>query len=199
LDVTAVENGELLVETALTGDFDLILSDIQMPKMDGVAAIALLRAAGIDTPCVALTANTMTHEVQSYLAAGFATHLAKPVDRNKFAAVLSHFLGGKHHRQQLQLPTAELEAMTARFVQTLPGQMAELQQNCLQADWSAARYQAHALKGTAALFGLTDLSLLASELEQQLLQSGTVQPEIKTTVQQLCQRLQDQSNHLVMS
>lgn len=199
LEVTAVENGELLVETALTGDFDLILSDIQMPKMDGVAAIALLRAAGIDTPCVALTANTMIHEVQSYLAAGFATHLAKPVDRNKFAAVLSHFLGGKHHRQQLQLPAAELEAMTARFVQTLPGQMAELQQNCLQADWSAARYQAHALKGTAALFGLTDLSLLASELEQQLLQSGAVQPEIKTAVQQLCQRLQEQSNQLALS
>lgn len=199
LEVTAVENGELLVETALTGDFDLILSDIQMPKMDGIAAIALLRAAGIDTPCVALTANTMTHEVQTYLAAGFATHLAKPVDRNKFAAVLNHFLGSKHHRQQLQLPAAELEAMTTRFVQTLPGQMAELQQNCLQADWSAARYQAHALKGTAALFGFTDLSLLASELEQQLLQSDAVQPEIKTTVQQLCQRLQDQSNQLAIS
>lgn len=198
LEVTAVENGELLVETALTEDFDLILSDIQMPKMDGIAAIALLRAAGIDTPCVALTANTMTHEVQSYLAAGFATHLAKPVDRNKFAAVLSHFLGHKHHRQQLQLPAAELEAMTARFVQTLPGQMAELQHNCLQADWSAARYQAHALKGTSALFGFTDLSLLASELEQQLLQSGTVEPETKTRVQQLCQQLQDQSNQLAI-
>jgi len=196
LEVTAVENGQLLVETALTGDFDLILSDIQMPKMDGVAAITLLRAAGIDTPCVALTANTMTHEVQSYLAAGFVTHLAKPVDRHKFAAVLTHFLGGKHHRQQLQLPAAELEAMTARFVQTLPGQMAELQQNCLQADWSAARYQAHALKGTAALFGLTDLSLLASELEQQLLHSGTVPADTKITVQQLCQRLQEQSKQL---
>jgi HPt (histidine-containing phosphotransfer) domain-containing protein len=147
---------------------------------------------------VALTANTMTHEVQTYLAAGFATHLAKPVDRNKFAAVLTHFLGSKHHRQQLQLPAAELEAMTARFVQTLPGQMAELEQNCQQSDWSAARYQAHALKGTAALFGLTDLSLLASELEQQLLHSETIQPETKTTVQQLCQRLQDQSKQLAV-
>ncbi|MBU1436897.1 MAG: response regulator [Gammaproteobacteria bacterium] len=197
LEVTAVNNGQSLVETALTGDFDLILSDIQMPKMDGVAAIALLRAAGIDTPCVALTANTMLHEVQTYLAAGFATHLAKPVDRHKFAAVLHHFLGGQPFRQQLQLPTAELEAMTARFVQTLPGQMAELQQNCLHADWSAARYQAHALKGTAALFGLTDLSLLASELEQQLLQTEPVQAETKNTVQQLCQRLTEQSTHLI--
>jgi signal transduction histidine kinase/HPt (histidine-containing phosphotransfer) domain-containing protein len=198
LDVTAVENGEQLVEKALTDDFDLILSDIQMPKMDGVKAIALLRAAGIDTPCVALTANTMTHEVQSYLAAGFATHLAKPVERDKFAAVLNHFLGGKHYRQQLQLPAAELDAMTARFVQTLPSQMAELQQHCLEADWSAARYQAHAIKGTAALFGLTDLSLLASELEQQLLHSGPVPEETKDSVQQLCQQLQEQSKQLTV-
>ncbi len=197
LEVTAVENGQQLVETALTGDFDLILSDIQMPKMDGIAAIALLRAAGIDTPCVALTANTMTHEVQTYLAAGFATHLAKPVDRNKFAAVLNHFLGGQHHRQQLQLPKAELAAMTRRFVQTLPEQMAALSKNCQQADWPAARYQAHALKGTAALFGLTDLSLLASELEQQLLLDDDLHPPTKTSVQQLCLRLQEQSQQLV--
>ena len=194
LEVTAVENGQLLVEAALTGDFDLILSDIQMPKMDGVAAIALLRAAGVDTPCVALTANTMTHEVQSYLAAGFATHLAKPVDRHKFAAVLSHFLGDKHQRPQLQLPPDELQAMTTRFVLTLPGQMQELQLHCQHANWPAARYQAHALKGTAALFGLTDLSLLAGELEHQLNQGTTPHPA--THISQLCQRLSEQSRQL---
>ena len=196
LDVLAVENGEQLVEAALTADFDLVLSDIQMPKMDGVAAITLLRAAGIDTPCVALTANTMNHEVQSYLAAGFVSHLAKPVDRYKFAAVLNHFLAGTHLQQQLQLPAAELLAMTSRFVQALPAQMDELQQHCSEADWPAARYQAHAIKGTAALFGFTDLSLLAAELEQQLKQPTTTQqPEVL----QLCQRMQQQSQQLCLS
>lgn len=196
LDVTAVENGEQLVEAALTADFDLVLSDIQMPKMDGVTAITLLRGAGIDTPCVALTANTMTHEVQSYLAAGFVSHLAKPVDRYKFAAVLNHFLAGTHLQQQLQLPEAELQAMTSRFVLALPAQMDELQQHCSASDWPAARYQAHAIKGTAALFGFTDLSLLAAELEQQLKQPATSQQH---EVLQLCQRMQQQSAQLCLS
>ncbi|MCT6699816.1 response regulator [Rheinheimera sp. 4Y26] len=193
IEVLAVENGEQLVEAALMDDFDLVLSDIQMPKMDGVAAIKLLRAAGIDTPCVALTANTMTHEVQSYLAAGFVSHLAKPVDRYKFAAVLNHFLAGRHHQQQLQLPEAELRAMTDRFVQALPAQITELCQHCQQADWPAARYQAHAIKGTAALFGFTELSLLAAELEQQLKQqSGCASAQVL----QLCKQLQQQSTAL---
>ena len=89
-------------------DFELIFSDIQMPKMDGISAIALLKAAGVDTPCVALTANTMAHEVQRYLAAGFISHLAKPVDRSQFAAVLQQFFPNLPAKPQLQLPAAEL-------------------------------------------------------------------------------------------
>ncbi|MFY8089537.1 MAG: methylmalonyl-CoA mutase family protein, partial [Rubrivivax sp.] len=55
--LTMVGNGELAVQEALSGDFALVLMDIQMPVMDGITAIALLRDAGYGGPIVALTAN----------------------------------------------------------------------------------------------------------------------------------------------
>lgn len=166
LEVVAVENGEQLVETAMRDDFELIFSDIQMPKMDGISAIVLLKAAGVDTPCVALTANTMAHEVQRYLAAGFISHLAKPVDRSQFAALLQQFFPNLPAKPQLQLPAAELAAMTQRFVSTLPQLQQQLQHLMQQQDVAAIRYQSHAIKGTAALFGLTELARQAAAVEQ---------------------------------
>jgi signal transduction histidine kinase/ActR/RegA family two-component response regulator len=80
-----VENGRLAVEAWAREPFDLILMDIQMPEMDGVAATQEIRRreaqAGLErTPIVALSANVMKHQVAEYLAAGMDAHLAKPID-----------------------------------------------------------------------------------------------------------------------
>lgn len=171
LEVVAVENGKMLVETAMQADFELILSDIQMPIMDGVSAIALIKAAGVDTPCVALTANNMTHEIQSYLAAGFVSHLAKPVDRSQFASLLQSFFPNLPSKPELQLPAAELTAMTERFIQTLPQLYQQLAQAMDNHDVASIRYESHAIKGTAALFGLSQLASAAGQLEALTLQS----------------------------
>lgn len=200
LEVVAVENGEQLVQTAMCEDFELIFSDIQMPKMDGISAIALLKAAGVDTPCVALTANTMSHEVQTYLAAGFVCHLAKPVNRGQFAAVLQQFFPNLPTKPQLQLPASELAAMTKRFVLTLGEQQQQLQQLLQQQDAAGIRYQAHAIKGTAALFGLTDLATKAAAVEQSLLTNADTPDwrqlelqwkQLAETMQQLAQSAEE--------
>ena len=65
--------------------WDLVLMDIQMPVLDGVAAARAIRAreaaTGRDrTPIVALSANAMSHQVASYLEAGMDGHLAKPIE-----------------------------------------------------------------------------------------------------------------------
>jgi signal transduction histidine kinase/CheY-like chemotaxis protein len=81
-DLTIVDNGQAAVEAARAGAFDLILMDIQMPVMDGLEAMALIRRAeqgsGVRTPIICLTANTGESETQACLAAGGDLHVSKP-------------------------------------------------------------------------------------------------------------------------
>jgi two-component system, sensor histidine kinase len=95
-----VDNGALAVGAWAEAPFDLILMDIQMPVMDGVAATREIRrreaeAGGVRTPIVALSANAMKHQVTEYLAAGMDAHLGKPIQIDKLYATLAAVLTGQ--------------------------------------------------------------------------------------------------------
>ncbi len=97
IEPVVVDNGRDAVQAWVDGDFDLILMDIQMPLLDGVAATREIRAieaarGGTPTPIVALSANAMRHQVAEYLAAGMDDHLAKPIQLEKLYAVLQSCL-----------------------------------------------------------------------------------------------------------
>ncbi len=77
LEVIEASNGIEAVELCLKHEPNLILLDIQMPKMDGLEALAKLKELGCNQPIYALTANAMSHEIAHYLALGFAGHLKK--------------------------------------------------------------------------------------------------------------------------
>ena len=84
VDPHVVDNGQQALEAWETGDWDVILMDIQMPVMDGLTATAAIRNREADTgrartPIVALTANAMAHQVEQYILAGMDGHVAKPI------------------------------------------------------------------------------------------------------------------------
>ena len=75
--------------------FDLVLMDVQMPELDGAAAARIIRAeeqaAGLQRcPIIALTANAFAEDRDAVLAAGKDEHMAKPIDRERFEAILLH-------------------------------------------------------------------------------------------------------------
>ena len=78
------------------GTYDVILMDIQMPKMDGYEAARLIRALDdpekASVPVVAITANAFEEDRKSAYEAGMNGHLAKPYDIDKMMAVLSEIL-----------------------------------------------------------------------------------------------------------
>ncbi len=80
--VTVVENGAQAVEALSTAAYDVVLMDMQMPVMDGLAATRAVRAnepSGRRTPIIMLSANAMAHHRQEALAAGADLHVAKPI------------------------------------------------------------------------------------------------------------------------
>ncbi|HVX10578.1 MAG TPA: response regulator [Pirellulales bacterium] len=99
LEVTVVEDGRKAVEAALISTshdrpFDIILMDMQMPKLDGYQATCELRAAGYRGTIVALTANAMREDRDLCLTAGCDDYLSKPIVVRELAALLCHYLVG---------------------------------------------------------------------------------------------------------
>jgi signal transduction histidine kinase/ActR/RegA family two-component response regulator len=94
-----VDNGREAVEAWRRGGFDIILMDIQMPEMDGVAATRMIRAEEAAsgrprTPIIAVSANAMPHHAREYLAAGMDGHVAKPIELGKLHAAIEAAVSG---------------------------------------------------------------------------------------------------------
>jgi signal transduction histidine kinase len=84
-EVVLVANGRDAVAAFEAGRFDVVLMDVQMPEMNGLDATRAIRALEARegrprAPVIALTANVMGHQLDSYLAAGMDGHIAKPLD-----------------------------------------------------------------------------------------------------------------------
>ncbi|WP_454714647.1 ATP-binding protein [Caulobacter segnis] len=81
--VDVVADGCAAVEAAASGSYDLILMDVQMPRMDGLTATRAIRGLGGDaaaTPIIALTANVLPDQVAFYRASGMDDHVGKPIN-----------------------------------------------------------------------------------------------------------------------
>ena len=93
-----VGDGALAVEAWRHGNYDVILMDIQMPELDGLAATREIRAEEAATgrrrtPILGLTANAMAHQVDDYMRAGMDGLVSKPIDVAKLFAALETALG----------------------------------------------------------------------------------------------------------
>lgn len=95
-EVVLANNGLEALEKVKDDNFDLVLMDIQMPEMDGIAATEAIRKLSngekASLPIVALTANVLKGDSDKYLNAGMNDYLAKPFDESKLFDVISRNL-----------------------------------------------------------------------------------------------------------
>jgi CheY-like chemotaxis protein len=96
-EVAIAENGRVAFDMACAAreagaPFDIIVMDLQMPVLDGVAATRLLRAEGFTNPIIALSARAISSDRDRCLAAGCDDFLSKPVTRPRLAQMLSDHL-----------------------------------------------------------------------------------------------------------
>jgi signal transduction histidine kinase/CheY-like chemotaxis protein len=99
IEPVIVGDGAAAVEAWEKGDWDLILMDVQMPVMDGLSATQEIRAREMRedraaTPIFALTADTMSHQVEGYRAIGMNGVLAKPIEVSQLFQTLQAIAEG---------------------------------------------------------------------------------------------------------
>jgi two-component system sensor histidine kinase/response regulator len=93
-EVDIADNGEIGVEMAGRGGYDLVLMDMQMPVMDGLSATRALRADArfAQLPIVAMTANAMQRDRDRCMEAGMNDFITKPIDPEELVATLVRWL-----------------------------------------------------------------------------------------------------------
>ncbi|MCI8453125.1 MAG: response regulator transcription factor [Lachnospiraceae bacterium] len=84
--VDAVDNGQDALDYALTGNYDCLILDIMMPKLDGLRTLKVLRAQNIAVPVLLLTAKSQVDDRVAGLDGGADDYLPKPFDNREFIA-----------------------------------------------------------------------------------------------------------------
>ncbi len=190
--VTVVGNGREAVEAVSQGGFDIVLMDIQMPEMDGIAATKEIRAdpRGASLPVIAMTAHALKEERARFLNAGMSDHIAKPFKPHELFACVEGWGSGSREADrkaeapvlfEAESPPVDLEAfkrtmreagveeavdgMLAVFIEDAPGRMDALRMAVGAAEAEAIAQAAHAFKSSAGTIHAQGLFELLRRLE----------------------------------
>ena len=192
--VTAVENGRKAVEAVRTGDFNLVLMDVQMPEMDGFEATAEIRQAEINIPIIALTAHALKGDRERCLQAGMDDYLSKPIEPDQLFEMIETWTKTKVEEEPLQVVEEKIEIpevkedqapldvqaalvrfsgdkeffldMLGDFLDSLPEKLEEMQKAVDAKDYRLLGVHAHNLKGVSANFNAGELTDLSRQLDE---------------------------------
>lgn len=172
-DVVIAENGERAVELALSGQFNLMLMDMQMPVMDGLEATRTLRAKGYRGEIIALTANAMREDKDACIRAGCNDFLTKPINRELFSKMLTQYLRSvdKSLYQAEPIVSSLLDSepdfldLVVKFAARLPDMVRDIRMALTDADWPGLKKSAHDLKAVGGGYGYPQISEVAAKIE----------------------------------
>lgn len=184
--VREAENGSVGVELARAEAFDVILMDINMPVMGGVAATRAIRSSGLNqkTRIVALTAHILDQDAQLYREVGMDAVVSKPISRRNLRAILS----GPLEETVPERRTATLDrTILNQLSETMPAQRVLLVVEGAISEGDAfvdklkrlstqsredLLVEVHNLSGTAAMIGAIRLRNMLARLETKLRAQG---------------------------
>jgi len=194
--VSVAGDGREAVAALSQGEFDLVLLDVQMPGLGGLAVARLVRegkvpGCPVGLPLVAVTAHALEGDRARFIAAGMDDYLSKPIDLEELDRVLARWAGrrpgapgsGEQEvsprgsepevaRERLRdllsrLPAASVWRFVDLFLEQLQPGLEGLEDALERADAKALAQQAHQLRGSwSALFGSERMVVLSQALER---------------------------------
>lgn len=117
--VEGVSNGQEALDALDNTYFDLIISDVMMPQMDGYTLVSQLREAGINTPVLMVTAKDAFDDMRQGFLSGTDDYMVKPVNVNEMVlrvgALLRRAQMIHEHRQTLGNTVMEWDSLTVTW------------------------------------------------------------------------------------
>ncbi len=194
--IETAENGVRAVELFCEQPFDLVLMDVEMPGMDGLAATRAIRDFEVQNgrtpvPVVALTAHAFQEHRKQCLEAGCTDFVTKPVGKARLLQVVDSHLGGRILGPDAARPMPEdqagsepeagddartnvhtvlirerLRPIVPVFLRTARQGLADMREALALGELETVRRGGHSLKGSAATMGVTFLEVLGRDIEQ---------------------------------
>jgi PAS domain S-box-containing protein len=189
-DIFEATNGQQAVEQYEAISPDLVLMDVQMPVLDGLAATRRIRmieaAKGIHVPIIALTAGALKEEMEKCFAAGMDDFLTKPIRQEKTKEILDKHLEcrkkepvgllqtdsddavhfGYHHlAQNLDYDDKLIREILLLALKEMPVKIQQLEQACSELNARNIHIAAHALKGASLSMRFTLMAELTKKIE----------------------------------
>ena len=193
-----VSNGAEAVDAVARTHYDMVLMDIQMPEMDGITATRRIRELPSevgDIPIIALTANSMMGDRETYLKAGMSDYVSKPIIPETLYKVMAKWAPGSHPeppagnsenamdrlapepRQESPYDETQLEGLREAVgddaFRALLDQVSvnsgilldDIKDQLTAGDLEGARRSAHKLKGSAGTCCATRIASIAADIE----------------------------------
>ncbi|WP_312252036.1 ATP-binding protein [Stenotrophomonas sp.] len=176
--VDAMENGQVALTDWRSGLWDIVMTDINMPVLDGYQLARALRGRGETLPILAVTATALASERERCRAAGIDDLLLKPLDLARLQAMLDRYLQAPASSPRLCAVAGKDKPhkLRALFVETSTRDLDRMQATGERRDDAALLEQLHALKGVLLMMGEKPLGARFGDAER-LLREGQALPE----------------------
>lgn len=189
--VDGAENGFIGVEKLKSGEYDIILMDVQMPIMDGYEATRTIRKTleppKNKIPIIALTANAIKGDIDKCTAVGMNDYLSKPFHPEALFKVITKYIGVekksvesnmKEQSPQTKLTNLDylrsvcdgdlnfMNDMVQTFITNTPVAINELQKASDKSDWDQVSKLVHKLKPSITFVGLEKARTIVKKIEE---------------------------------
>ena len=169
--IDVVENGEFAVQKFISGRYDVVLMDVQMPVLDGYAATRKIREwerqnHANPTPIVALTAYALETEIENSLAAGCTEHLTKPIRRKTLLGLLERYAHPRAREANRPVGDPRLQSVIPVYLAKRRDDIQAILSALTGADYDTIRTIGHKMHGTGGGYGFDEITEIGAQLER---------------------------------